>query len=122
MGKRSDAKRRPSVTNHVFRRSGDVRGPTKRDGAASIPDNPVWLTASEIGSFAFCPQAWYLERRYAPVTDDALARREAGRVTHRELGRETDLIRVTDVARLLLLLIILAALVLVAMFVLRAAR
>src|SRR5947207_8995237 len=72
------------------------------------------LTASEIGAFAFCPQAWYLDRCRAPLSDAAEGRRRRGRRAHRRIGRRTDLLRAAAIARRLLLAAILVLLVLLA--------
>jgi hypothetical protein len=77
------------------------------------------LTASEIGAFAFCPQAWYLQRCRVPVTPEAEARREAGSRRHRAIGRQTDLVRAAGALQLALLLAAGVALALLAALVLR---
>jgi hypothetical protein len=82
------------------------------DGARGLDRSPV-LAASEIGSFAFCPQAWYLQRRRLPVTPQADRRRRAGAAAHRALGRQTDFLGVAALARRLLLVAIALLLVLV---------
>jgi hypothetical protein len=85
------------------------------DGVLAPAPSPV-LTASEIGSFMFCPQAWYLERCRVPPTPEAQLRQEVGRRTHKEIGRQTDLVRAASAAqRLLLLAIGLLLLLLVAL-------
>lgn len=120
-GQRPDNSRRPANASRVLRRSGDSRAPTKRTGGTAASDISVWLTASEIGSYAFCPQAWYLDRQHVPVTVAADARRETGRTTHQVIGQETDFLRVTEAGRRLLVIIILAALLLLVGFLLRGA-
>ncbi|HEY1293609.1 MAG TPA: hypothetical protein VGJ60_11040 [Chloroflexota bacterium] len=65
------------------------------------------LSASEIGQFAFCPQAWYLARCDIPVDAEASVRLEAGTRAHRRIGRRTDLIRAGDVIRVWLLILML---------------
>jgi hypothetical protein len=67
------------------------------------PDRSPTLTASEIGAFAFFPQAWYLERCRLPVSAEARERRRTGRQAHRAIGHRTDLVRAADAARPLLL-------------------
>jgi hypothetical protein len=52
-----------------------------------------FLTASEIGEYAFCRQAWYLRRarvRPSPIASERLSH---GLRTHREIGRKTDELR-----------------------------
>jgi hypothetical protein len=71
------------------------------------------LTASEIGACTFCPQAWYLQRCRVPVT--AKERRRFGSGMHREIGRQTDLVRAAGALQTILLLaigVLLVALVL----------
>ena len=69
-------------------------------------DRSITLSASEIGAYTFCPQAWYLQRCRLPVTAEAEARRRAGSRTHREIGRQTDLVRAAGAAQTVLLLAI----------------
>jgi CRISPR-associated protein Cas4 len=54
------------------------------------------LSASEIGGFAFCPQAWFLGRCNVPVDEQARLRLEAGRRAHRGIGLRTDLLRASE--------------------------
>jgi hypothetical protein len=52
-----------------------------------------FLTASEIGEYAFCRQAWYLRRarvRPSPVASERLSH---GLRIHHEIGRKTDELR-----------------------------
>jgi hypothetical protein len=51
------------------------------------------LSASELGQFAYCPQAWFLARCNIPVDEDARLRLEAGTRAHCRIGRRTDLLR-----------------------------
>ncbi len=87
-------------------------------GALVLGRSPT-LTASEIGSFAFCPQAWYLQRCRVPVTVEAALRREIGSRAHRQIGRQTDLVRSAKVAQWLLLVAMAVALALLAAVLLR---
>lgn len=67
------------------------------------------LTASEIGSFAFCPQAWHLQRNRRPQLQQATMQQNAGIAAHRQIGRTVDLLRAARfVQRLLLLCIVIA--------------
>ncbi|MDP8925223.1 MAG: PD-(D/E)XK nuclease family protein [Chloroflexota bacterium] len=77
------------------------------------------LSASEIGAYAFCPQAWFLQRCRLPVSDETEARRRAGSQAHRAIGRQTDLVRVAGALRTILLLAIGVLLVLLVALVLR---
>ena len=49
-----------------------------------------FLTVSEIGTYAFCPQAWYLQRRKVRPSHAASARLSDGIRAHQEIGRKTD--------------------------------
>ncbi len=57
------------------------------------------LSASEIGEYAYCPQAWYYRRAGIQVSRTARLRRQEGNRVHRQIGRHTDSMRATDVAR-----------------------
>ena len=93
-------------------------------GAAGLhcglaPD-PSWtLSASEIGAYAFCPQAWFLQRCRRPVTAETEARRRAGSNTHREIGPQTDLVRTAGALQTVLLIAIGVVLLLLAAVLLR---
>jgi CRISPR/Cas system-associated exonuclease Cas4 (RecB family) len=67
---------------------------------------PPTLTASEIGTFAFCPQAWYLQRMRAPATRAAEERRRIGSDLHRKIGSQTDLVRVVAAVQAILLFVV----------------
>ncbi len=85
-----------------------------------LAPDPSWtLTASEIGAYAFCPQAWFLQRCRLPVTAEMEARREAGSRAHRAIGRQTDLVRMAGVIQTVLLIAIGVVLLLLAAIVLR---
>ena len=77
------------------------------------------LTASEIGAYAFCRQAWFLQRCGAPASPDAELRLAAGGGAHRALGRRADVLRAAGVGRRLALA---AIVVLVLLLVLVLAR
>jgi hypothetical protein len=49
-----------------------------------------YLTASEIGAFVYCPEAWYLQRTGAERSAAAEQRLDAGVRTHQHIGRQTD--------------------------------
>jgi hypothetical protein len=70
------------------------------------------LSASELGQFAYCPQAWFLARCNIPVDEQARLRLEAGRRAHRRIGRRTDLVRASEQINVILLvvMVVLAAL------------
>jgi hypothetical protein len=67
------------------------------------PEPTLSLSASEIGAYAFCPQAWFLQRCRLPVTAETEARRQAGSKAHREIGRQTDVVRVAGALQMVLL-------------------
>jgi hypothetical protein len=71
------------------------------DDRAPGPVGPArpYLTASEIGSFAFCRQAWYLDRCGVAVDARAQRRRAQGVLAHRGIGRQVDHVRTLDGAR-----------------------
>jgi hypothetical protein len=54
------------------------------------------LSASEIGEFGFCPQAWFLGRCNIPLDEEAQLRLEAGTRAHQRIGRQTDLLRASE--------------------------
>ncbi len=75
-------------------------------------DRGPYLSASEIGSFAYCPEAWYLERYGIPPDAATMERLRAGSVAHRRIGHATDrLVRLDKVRRGLLIALIVLALV-----------
>lgn len=85
-----------------------------------LSPEPSWtLSASEIGAYAFCPQAWFLQRCRLPVTPETDARRQAGSRTHREIGRQTDVVRAASALQTVLLLVVGAILILLAALALR---
>lgn len=88
-------------------------------GGEHAPD-PSWtLSASEIGAHAFCSQAWFLQRCRLPVTAETAARRDAGTRAHREIGRQTDVVRTASAVQTALVIAIGVVLVLLAALVLR---
>ncbi len=108
----------------MSRTSRDARGVGWQSRAARLRSDlavdPSWtLSASEIGAYAFCPQAWYLQRYRLPVTAETEARRRAGSKTHQEIGRQTDLVRTAGALQTVLLIAIGIVLLLLAAAVLR---
>ncbi len=79
------------------------------------------LCASEIGEFAYCPQAWFLGRCNIPVDEQARLRLEAGTRAHRHIGRRTDLLRTTEQIRMVLLAFTAALAIVCAVAVIRGA-
>jgi hypothetical protein len=66
------------------------------------------LSASEIGTFAYCEEAWLLQR--AGVVPDArgVRRLDEGTLAHRRIGRRIDGVRRADRARRLVLVVVFA--------------
>ena len=94
-GKRQRAK--PSPRSHGWRRRAE-----QAYGELS-PERSWTLSASEIGAYTFCPQAWFLQRCRLPVTAETEARRQAGSQAHREIGLQTDVVRAAGVLQTVLL-------------------
>ena len=63
------------------------------------------LSASELGQFAYCPQAWFLARCDIPVDVQGRLRLEAGTQAHRHIGRRTDLLRASERINVILLVV-----------------
>lgn len=76
----------------------------QRVGGALQPHPSPTLSASEIGEFAFCPQAWFLGRCDIPVDEQARLRLEAGTRAHQDIGRRTDLLRGSERIKAVLLI------------------
>jgi hypothetical protein len=75
-------------------------------------DRGRYLSASEIGSFVYCPEAWYLERHGIPPDAGTMERLRAGSVAHRRIGHATDrLVGLDKLRRGLLVVLIVVALV-----------
>jgi hypothetical protein len=100
-------------------RSDGWRERAARAGGGPAPRPSATLSASEIGAYTFCPQAWYLQRCRVPVSAETGARRRAGSRRHRDIGRQTDLVRAAGALQLVLLLAIGVALALLVVLVLR---
>jgi len=66
------------------------------------------LTASEIGTFAFCEEAWLLQRAGAARDADGGRRLEEGTRAHHGIGRKTDGVHRADRAQRVVLLVVLA--------------
>lgn len=73
-----------------------------------------YLTASEVGQFTYCPEAWYLQRFGHSPDAEAMLRLRDGARQHERIGRTTDRIVNTDALRrgLLIIIVALAALLL----------
>jgi hypothetical protein len=90
--------------------------PTTSKAGTARTALPV-LTASEVGTFVFCPEAWYLQRRGARQSAPAEKRLDMGIRAHREIGRVTDRVLEVESARFVLrVVVLLLAVLLVAHF------
>jgi hypothetical protein len=67
-----------------------------------------YLSASEIGTYAFCPEAWFHERRGTARSTSTSRRLAAGSLAHWRIGRQTDRLRTAERWRTLLGLLIVA--------------
>jgi hypothetical protein len=78
------------------------------------PARGTYLSASEIGAFVYCPEAWYLQRIGAERSAAGEQRLGAGTRAHQQIGRQTDRLRDLGNARrwLLVTIALLAALLL----------
>lgn len=73
-----------------------------------------YVTASEVGNFAYCPESWYLERFGVAPDGDAIRRLRDGSSDHRRIGRSTDRLASTEMLRraILMALIVVALMLL----------
>jgi hypothetical protein len=107
----------PSQIRPIYRvpRRGEGTEPAPGDEpTVRTMGNLVVLSASEIGSFVFCPEAWYLERAGATRSRAGAQRLQAGIDAHRQIGRRTDNLRAFEWLRQVLLAAILVLVVIVA--------
>jgi hypothetical protein len=111
-GPRPEGRRRPAADG--WRERAAAHGSLR-------PDPSPVLTASEIGSFAFCRQAWYLRRCGVVVAPEAELRLAAGSDAHRALGRTADLVGAAGAARRLTLVAIAVLVVLLVLLAVRGA-
>src|SRR5690349_7694857 len=61
-----------------------------RRGRTKWPRARLVLTASEIGAYTFCPQAWYLQRHEQPRSRVGEERLRSGAAAHRSIGQRVD--------------------------------
>jgi hypothetical protein len=71
-------------------------------------DPSIILTASEIGSFAFCPAAWHNQRVGAARTASSMLNLEHGTLAHRRIATRAMRIRSLERVRVLVLLMVIA--------------
>jgi hypothetical protein len=82
--------------------------------ARPVPAHEPVLSASQIASFTFCPQAWHLSRRNVVQNDGGVERLLEGVCAHRGIGTRTDRLRAIELACGVLIIVLcgLAAIVL----------
>jgi hypothetical protein len=81
----------------------------KRSGLPLKRSDPsIILTASEIGSFAFCPAAWHNQRVGATRTASSVLNLERGTLAHRRIATRAMRIRWLERVRMLVLLLVIA--------------
>ncbi len=68
------------------------RAERRKGGRLALDDRP-WITASELGRWAYCEQAFFLVRSGVPGSSASVERMREGSRTHRELGRRADAAR-----------------------------
>lgn len=90
-------------------------------GGSLQPDPSPVLTASEIGSFVFCKQAWFLQRCGVSVAPEAELRLAAGSGAHRAIGRRADVLRAAGTAQRVVLVAIASLALLLPVLVARGA-
>ena len=75
-----------------------------------------YLSASEVGNFAYCPEAWFLQRFGHAPDADAVRRLHDGTRRHHRIGHATEQLVGTDALRrsLLIVILVLAALLVAA--------
>jgi hypothetical protein len=87
-----------------------------RKGAARGVDSKLTLSASEIGSYSFCPAAWYQQRMGAPRDSASIVRLEDGRRSHQVIAvharRAQVLVRMRGLVLLMMGVLLVAAFVL----------
>ena len=66
-------------------------------------ENVPVLSASEIASYTFCGQAWYLGRRNVARDAEGAERLVEGTVAHRSIGVRADRVRAIELVRRLLI-------------------
>ena len=64
------------------------------------------LSASEIGAFVYCPQAWHLQRRGTAQNVAGARNLERGTFAHRRIGSRVDRVRGLERLRRVTLLFI----------------
>ena len=81
-------------------------------------ENVPVLSASEIATYTFCGQAWYLSRRHVARDAEGAERLVEGTVAHRNIGARADRVRAIELVRRLLIVAIcgLATILLVQLF------
>ena len=79
-------------------------GPRVRpDPSDHVEEDVPVLSASEIASYTFCSQAWYLGRRNVARNAEAAKRLAAGTLAHQQIGARADRVRAIDLVWRLLI-------------------
>jgi len=88
----------------------------RNSSGRNAADAELVLSASEIGNFTFCPQAWHLQRRGTTRNIAGARSVEEGIFAHRRIGSRAD--RVLGLERLRrVMLLVVAVLVIGSLFV-----
>jgi len=66
------------------------------------------LSASEISGYAFCPEAWHLQRRGFARNRVGVQKLDQGSLAHREIGIRVDRVRGLEQMRRVVLLVMVA--------------
>ena len=81
----------------------------------------IVLTASEIGSYAFCPTAWRLQRDGTVRDPASVGRLDVGSLAHRRIATRALRVHSVDRLRTMMLLIIVGLAVIIVVSTLSAA-
>ena len=94
------------------RRTSDTRrtSGTTEPATGETIDADLILSASEISSYTFCPEAWHLQRRGVARNRVGVQKLDQGSLTHREIGTRVDGVRGTEQMRRAVLLVMVALL------------
>ena len=86
------------------RRTSAPADPAARDTI----DGELVLSASEISSYAFCPEAWHLQRRGVARNRVGVQKLDQGSLAHHEIGIRVDRVRGLEQMRRVVLLVMVA--------------
>ena len=88
------------------RRTSAPADPAARDTI----DGELVLSASEIASYEFCPEAWHLQRRGVARNFGGALNLQQGSRAHRDIGSRVDRVRGLERMRRVVLLVVAALL------------